>query len=166
MCIYFQNEMHSVKPGPDLLKRFKDPAVLALNNVVIPLRIIPKPTFIARKVLSFVFNLTESCALFTQAKIDSKNNFPSIGSIIDKYQGWNSDYYYFENIHYKLLFHTLQKRDIFLYQYINWYCDGYKIFHEHTIINHNLYKGPRLRDVQRFYSFNYFDHLRRIRMFF
>src|SRR5450755_3293475 len=104
--------MYSVKPGPDFFERFKDPAVLAFNSVVIPFRIVLKPAFIARGMLSFVLNLTENCALFTQAKIDSKNDFPSIGSIIDRYQGWNSDYYYLESIHCKLLFHISQKRDI------------------------------------------------------
>ena len=157
--------MHSVKPGPDLFERFKDPAVLAFSNVIIPFRIIPKLTFIARRVLSFIFNLIESYALFTQVKVDSKNDLPSIGSIIDGYQGWNNGYCYLENIHCKLLFHISQKRDILFYQCIDWYCDGCKIFHEHTIINYNPYESPRLKDVQGFYLFNYLDHFRRIRMF-
>ena len=78
--------MHFVKPGPDFFKRFENPAALALNNVVIPFRIIPKPAFIARKMLSFILNLTKNCVLFTQIKIDSRNDLPSIGSIIDRYQ--------------------------------------------------------------------------------
>ena len=107
--------MYFVKPGPDLFKRFKDPAVLALNSVVIPFRIVLKPTFITRKMLFFVLNLIENCALSVQIRIDSKNDLSSIGSIIDKYQGWNSDYCYLKNIHYKLLLHIPQKRDIFIY---------------------------------------------------
>ena len=78
--------MHSVKPRPDLFERLKNPAVFALNSVVIPFRIVLKPAFIARKIFSFIFNLTENCALFTQIKVDNKNDLPFIGSIVDKYQ--------------------------------------------------------------------------------
>jgi hypothetical protein len=158
--------MHSVEPGPDLFKRFKDPAVFAFSNVVIPFRIVPKPAFIARRVLSFVFNLIENCALFTQIRIDSKNDLFFIGSIIDRYQGGSSGYCHFENVYCKLLFHIPQKKDILFYQCIDWCCDGCKIFHEHTIINYNPYESPRLRDVQGFCLFNYFNYLCRVRMFF